>query len=76
MAQAAVAQTRTSIRTDFERDGYFAPLDVISADEAMANRGELERLESQIIGQRLGSNIWTDQPSCEIWTIGKNRSLF
>ena len=55
MAQAAVAQTRTSIRTDFERDGYFAPLDVISADEAMANRAELERLESQIVGQRLGN---------------------
>jgi non-haem Fe2+, alpha-ketoglutarate-dependent halogenase len=55
MAQAAVTESGTSIRADFERDGYFAPLDVISTDEAMVNRAELERLESQIIGQRLGN---------------------
>jgi non-heme Fe2+,alpha-ketoglutarate-dependent halogenase len=55
MAQAAVAETGTSIRADFERDGYFAPLNVISADEAMAHRGELEQLEAQIVGQKLGN---------------------
>lgn len=55
MAQAAVADTGTGIRERFDRDGYYAPLDVISADEAMAHRAELERLESQIVDQRLGN---------------------
>ncbi len=55
MAQAAAVQSQSTLAERFSRDGYCFPLEVIGAEEAMARRAELERLETRIVGQRLGN---------------------
>jgi non-heme Fe2+,alpha-ketoglutarate-dependent halogenase len=55
MAEAAIAQPESGIAGRFAHDGFYFPLDVLSVEEAMGYRAELESLEAQIVGQRLGN---------------------
>lgn len=53
MARAAV--DTGAIADSYHRDGFYSPLDVLSEEQALSCRAELERLEGRIGEEKLGN---------------------
>ena len=53
---------KAHVAESFKRDGYFFPIDAMSADKAMDYRARLEQLERRAEGQSLGNKTQLNYP--------------